>query len=85
MTLFMKKFVLFACLITTIFLAPSCKKDRTCHCTATRGLEMLDFGYFTGKKTCSEPEKETQGYAEDGWIMKCVEVEVDDNVNLNNN
>lgn len=45
---------------------------------------MIDMGYFTGKASCSEPEKETQGYAEDGWIIKCVEIKVDNNTNLNN-
>ena len=83
MTLFMKKLILFACLITAIFLTPSCKKDKTCQCTATQGQDMIDLGYFTGKASCSEPEKETVGY--EGWVIKCVEIKIDDNTILNNN
>ena len=81
----MKKIALLTTLLLTILCFASCNKEKTCQCTATKGQDMIDMGYFTGKASCSEPEKETQGYAEDGWIIKCVEIKVDDNINLNNN
>lgn len=44
---------------------------------------MIDLGYYTGKESCSVPEKETVGY--EGWVIKCVEIEVKDNTNINQN
>lgn len=81
--LFMKRFALIIGISLLILLAASCKKDRTCQCTASQGQEMIDLGYFTGKKSCDIPEKETQGY--EGWVIKCVEIEVDENINQNTN
>ena len=79
----MKKIVFFVGMAALLLSTESCKKDKTCQCTATQGQEMIDLGYYTGKESCSVPEKETVGY--EGWVIKCVEIEVKDNTNLNQN
>ena len=78
----MRKIALFAAFTLAIVLTTSCNKEKTCQCTATQGNDMIDLGYFTGKKSCDIPEKETQGY--EGWVIKCVEIKIDNNTNLNN-
>lgn len=64
-------------------LSTSCNKEKTCQCTATQGQDMIDMGFYTGKKSCDEPSKETQGY--EGWVIKCVEIKTDNNLNSNTN
>ncbi len=44
---------------------------------------MIDMGMYTGKASCDIPEKETVGY--EGWVIKCVEIKVDENINQNTN
>ncbi len=77
----MKKIVLFIG-IALMTISPACKKEKTCQCTATQGQDMIDMGYYTGKESCSTPEKETQGY--EGWVIKCVEVEIKEKENTQN-
>jgi hypothetical protein len=79
----MKKLILIIGFSLLTLLEVSCKKDKHCQCTATQGQDMIDMGMYTGKASCDIPEKETVGY--EGWVIKCVEIKVDENINQNTN